>query len=77
MSFSTVSKPGPVGICPNTHAGTLNWPTLNGALHVNEKLLLKLHVPPIVTKLLGAPPVHVTVTPCDRFTVEIELMFVH
>jgi hypothetical protein len=62
-----------------TVAGTVNVPALGGAVQVNRAPppCGKVELPEIITDPFGSPPVHVTVTPCDRFTLEALAALVH
>jgi hypothetical protein len=53
-----------------TMGGTVNVPALAGAVQVNiaPAPCVRIELPEIYTNPLGSPPVHVTVTPCERFT---------
>ena len=56
-----------------TMGGTMKVPALAGAVQVNIAPLpcARIEFPETYTNPLGSPPVQVTVTPCERFTLVI------
>jgi hypothetical protein len=82
MPRYAVDTTGEVGVAGNDisiDAGTVNCCAATGARQKNDRVILKFpstaaDSPEITTAVFGSPPVHVTVTPCERTTVCVELI---
>ena len=74
VKLLTASEPLPAGNCSNTAGGTVNVKALTGAVQMKEALNPEDDALPVISaKVPAAPPVQLTVTPDDRFTVPSEL----